>query len=79
VGDFYLLTDHEGVPWLDDGLREGDLAVRAAMTAWFTAALHESGHAWALLTGRLEQRVELAMKIADQTLRLRSTFADPLG
>jgi NadR type nicotinamide-nucleotide adenylyltransferase len=79
VGDFYLLTDHEGVPWLDDGLREGDLAVRAAMTAWFTAALHGSGHAWALLTGGLEQRVELAMKIADQTLRRRSTFADPLG
>jgi len=79
VGDFYLLTDHVGVPWLDDGLREGDLAVRASMTAWFTSALQESGHAWALLTGTLEQRVELAMKIAEQTLRQRSTFAEPLG
>ncbi|MFC0431731.1 AAA family ATPase [Kutzneria buriramensis] len=79
VGDFYLLTDHQGVPWLDDGLREGDLGVRAEMTAWFTAALHDSGYAWALLTGSLKQRVELAMKIADQTLRRRSTFADPLG
>ena len=79
VGDFYLLTDHVGVPWLDDGLREGDLAVRAAMTAWFTEALQESGHAWALLTGSLEERVELALKIAEQTLRQRSTFAEPLG
>ncbi|EWM17054.1 AAA family ATPase [Kutzneria sp. 744] len=78
-GDFYLLTDHVGVPWLDDGLREGDLAVRARMTAWFTSALQDSGHAWALLTGSLDQRVDLALKIAEQTLRHRSTFAEPLG
>ncbi len=79
LGDFYLLTDHVGVPWLNDGLREGDLAVRAEMTAWFTTALQEAGHAWALLTGSLEQRVQLAIKIAEQTLRQRSTFAKPLG
>src|SRR5712671_546934 len=34
--------------WHDDGLREGDLAVRAAMTGWFTTALTVAGHSWVL-------------------------------
>ena len=33
--DVYLLTDHIGVPWCDDGLREGDLGLRSATTGWF--------------------------------------------
>jgi HTH-type transcriptional regulator, transcriptional repressor of NAD biosynthesis genes len=77
--DVYLLTDHVGVPWHDDGMREGDLAIRAEMTDWFTAELTAAGHSWALLTGSVEQRVRLATTIADQLLRQRSTFADPLG
>jgi HTH-type transcriptional repressor of NAD biosynthesis genes len=77
--DIYLVTDHVGVPWHDDGLREGDLGVRAAMTDWFTAELTAAGHSWALLTGSAEQRITLATRIADQLLTRRSTFADPLG
>ncbi len=42
----YLLTDREGVPWHDDGMREGDLAMRAAMTGWFADALTAAGHSW---------------------------------
>ncbi len=74
----YLLTDHEGVPWHDDGLREGDLALRAAMTQWFADALTAAGHSWVLLTGTLEQRVDLAVRIADQALAVRARFAEPL-
>jgi hypothetical protein len=42
------------VHWHDDGLREGDLAIRAAMTGWFTGMLTAAGHSWVLLTGNLQ-------------------------
>jgi HTH-type transcriptional regulator, transcriptional repressor of NAD biosynthesis genes len=77
--DMYLVTDHVGVPWHDDGLREGDLDVRSAMTDWFTTELTAAGHSWALLTGTLDQRLGLATTIADQLLNWRSTFSVPLG
>ena len=72
--DVYLLTSHEGVPWHDDGLREGDLAVRAAMTGWFTTALTAAGHSWVLLTGTLDERLALATRVTDYVLRSRSRF-----
>jgi nicotinamide riboside kinase len=72
--DLYLLTSHEGVPWHDDGLREGDLAVRAAMTEWFAAALTARGHSWVLLTGTLEERLGLAVRATDLALESRGSF-----
>ena len=72
--DVYLLTSHGGVPWLDDGLREGDLAVRAAMTGWFAAALTSAGHSWVLLTGTLEERLRLAVRATDLALADRAAF-----
>jgi HTH-type transcriptional regulator, transcriptional repressor of NAD biosynthesis genes len=72
--DVYLLTSHEGVPWQDDGLREGDLAVRAAMTGWFAAALTAAGHSWVLLTGTLEERLALATRVTDYALSNRCRF-----
>ena len=72
--DVYLLTSHEGVPWHDDGLREGDLATRAAMTSWFAAALTAAGHSWVLLTGSLEGRLALATRVTDYVLDNRSRF-----
>lgn len=77
--DIYLVTDHVGVPWHDDGMREGDLAVRAAMTDWFITELTAAGHSWALLTGSIDERLRLATAIADQLLAWRASFADPLG
>lgn len=74
----YLVTDHVGVPWQDDGLREGDLTLRASMTEWFTSELTAAHHPWALLTGTAAQRLRLAIRIADQLLGWRTTFADPL-
>lgn len=77
--DLYLVTDHEGVPWQDDGLREGDLEIRAAMTGWFVDALTAAGHSWVLLTGTLDQRVDLAARTVDQLLAHRLGFAPPLN
>lgn len=72
--DVYLLTSHEGVPWHDDGLREGDLKVRAAMTGWFAQALTEAGHSWVLLTGSVAERLALAVRVTDAVLARRAAF-----
>jgi NadR type nicotinamide-nucleotide adenylyltransferase len=74
----YLVTDHEGVPWHDDGMREGDLEVRAAMTAWFTEALTAAGHSWVLLTGTLQERLDMAIRTIDPLLAHRARFGEPL-
>jgi len=72
--DVYLLTSHEGVPWHDDGLREGDQAVRAAMTGWFAEALTAAGHSWVLLTGSAADRLGLAVRTTDTVLAHRASF-----
>jgi len=77
--DLYLLTDHHDVPWCDDGLREGDLVVRAAMTEWFADALTAAGHSWVLLSGSSTERVDLAVRTVDQLLGLRMAFGPPLA
>lgn len=74
----YLVTDHDGVPWHDDGLREGDLDIRAAMTSWFIDELTAAGHSWVLLTGTLEQRLDVAVRTIDPLLVQRSRFGEPL-
>lgn len=76
--DVYLVTDHEDVPWHDDGLREGDLQIRAAMTDWFIDALTRAGQSWVLLTGSLDERLDLAVRTVDQLLCSRMGFAAPL-
>jgi HTH-type transcriptional repressor of NAD biosynthesis genes len=76
--DVYLLTSHEGVPWEDDGLREGDLAIRAAMTDWFAAALTAAGHSWVLLTGSADERLSLAVRVTESMLAYRATFGPPI-
>jgi HTH-type transcriptional regulator, transcriptional repressor of NAD biosynthesis genes len=76
--DVYLLTSHEGVPWHDDGLREGDIAVRAAMTGWFADALTASGHSWVPLTGSLAERMSVAIRVTDDMLRQGMTFGRPI-
>jgi HTH-type transcriptional regulator, transcriptional repressor of NAD biosynthesis genes len=76
--DLYLLTSHEGVPWVDDGVREGDLAIRAAMTDWFADELTAAGHPWVLLEGTVDQRVAMAVRTIEPVLRRRLTFSSPL-
>jgi NadR type nicotinamide-nucleotide adenylyltransferase len=74
----YFVTDHRGVPWVDDGLREGDQDIRAAMTDWFTRALTDAGESWVLLTGSVEQRLALAIRTTDLLLAQAATFAAPV-
>ena len=74
----YLVTDHEGVDWHDDGLREGDLRVRAAMTEWFTEELTAAAHSWVLLTGSLSERLDIAIRTIDPLLAHRARFGEPL-
>lgn len=74
----YLVTDHADVPFVQDGLRDGE-RIRADMTRWFLDALTASGRSWVLLAGSLDERVALATEVAENMVRLRSTFAEPLG
>ena len=76
--DVYLLTDHVGVPFEQDGTRDGE-QVRADMTRWFINALTRAGHSWVLLTGTRAERLDLAVRVADLALARRMALADPLG
>lgn len=76
--DLYLLTSHHGVPWVDDGIREGQLEIRKAMTEWFADALTEGGHPWVLLEGTLNERIALAIRSIDPVVNRRLVLADPL-
>ena len=72
----YLLTDHAGVPFVQDGWRDGE-HIRAAMTNWFIEELTAGNHSWALLTGSLKERITLARRITDQLLRDVSRLTRP--
>jgi hypothetical protein len=76
-GDVYLLTDHDGVPFVQDGTRDGE-HVRAAMTAAFTASLVEHGKPWVMLTGTLAERLALAERVLDDVCRRRFQLAPPI-
>jgi len=76
--DLYLLTDHDGVPWEDDGLREGDLSVREEMTEWFADLLTVRQMPWVFVTGTAEQRLNMAAKALEAVLTRRLHLADPL-
>ncbi|WP_305095169.1 AAA family ATPase [Prescottella sp. R16] len=73
----YLLTDHVGVPFVQDGIRDGE-HVRAEMTRWFEDALTATRRSWVLLTGPLPERVALAERVVDLALAQRSSFGVPL-
>lgn len=73
----YLLTDHVGVPFVQDGWRDGE-HVRAEMTQWFVDELVASGVSWTLLTGSLQERLEFAIAITDAELARGSEFASPV-
>lgn len=59
----YLLTDHVGVPFEDDGLRDGE-HLRAWMTGRFREVL--AGRPMVELTGPHEKRLETALAAIDQ-------------
>jgi HTH-type transcriptional repressor of NAD biosynthesis genes len=74
--DLYLVTDHEGVDFEDDGWREGEHR-RAEMTEWFKETLTEEGHSWILLTGDPDRRMRTAIEVIDAILAQRHRFTSP--
>ena len=74
----YLLTDHEGVPFEQDGWRDGE-HLREWMTKEFIARLDETRRPWLMLTGSLESRVARALDACDSLLAASWSFAEPDG
>ena len=76
LGRIYLVTDHHGAPFVQDGIRDGE-HVREEMTAWFIDALTRQGLSWVLLTGSLDDRLDLATRVVDRMLEHRAQFTPP--
>lgn len=74
--DVYLVTDHVGVPFEQDGWRDGE-HVRAEMTSWFTTELTRRGLSWVLVRGDRDERLRYARLLVDALWERRSTFASP--
>jgi HTH-type transcriptional regulator, transcriptional repressor of NAD biosynthesis genes len=75
--DLYLLTDHAGVPFEDDGLRDGE-DIRTWMSLRFRERLTAQDAAVVMLTGPHERRLDTAIQAVDVMLATGWTLADPL-
>lgn len=64
----YLLTDIVGVPFVDDGLRDG-AHIREAMHGRFVACLSAQTTPWALVSGDPDTRVAQATALIDDLFR----------
>ncbi|MFG3715131.1 AAA family ATPase [Micromonospora sp. NPDC047730] len=73
----YLLTDHVGVPFDDDGLRDGE-HLRAWMTGRFRTELAGCGVPVVELTGPHPERLARAVAACDALLAAGWPLADPL-
>uniref|UniRef100_A0AAU2VBL0 AAA family ATPase n=1 Tax=Streptomyces sp. NBC_00003 TaxID=2903608 RepID=A0AAU2VBL0_9ACTN len=73
----WLLTDHEGVPFEDDGLRDGE-ELRPWMTDRFRAQLACTGREFIELRGPHEERLATAVAAVDALLDRGWDLADPL-
>ena len=74
----YLLTDHHGVPFDQDGVRDGE-HLRSWMTSRFVEALDASGRRWDLLTGSPAARAATALAAVDRLCRDSWRFSPPRG
>lgn len=63
----YLVTDHEGVPFEQDGVRDGE-HIRAWMTGRFLAVLEQRGLDHVLMTGSPADRLEKAVQATARLL-----------
>ncbi|MFT7838657.1 AAA family ATPase [Saccharothrix sp. BKS2] len=74
----YLLTDHVGVPFEQDGWRDGE-HLRAWMTGLFREGLAARGVPWRLVTGPPDQRLRQALESCEEAVAGHFRFTDPLG
>jgi HTH-type transcriptional repressor of NAD biosynthesis genes len=72
----YLVTDYVGVPFDQDGWRDGE-HIRATMHDWFVDELTAAGHSWVLLRGSPSERLDYAVRAVDAAWRRGSKFASP--
>ncbi|MQY16870.1 Bifunctional NAD biosynthesis protein NadR [Streptomyces sp. RB5] len=72
----WLLTDHTGVDFEDDGLRDGE-ELRPWMTGRFRDELTRTGRPYRLLTGSRERRLAEAVEAVDALVG-EAWLADPL-
>ena len=75
--DLYLLTSHEGVPFEQDGLRDGE-HLRAWMTHRFRERLRHQPVAWVELHGTGQERLEQATKAVNALMAAGWSFAPRL-
>ncbi|MET9514227.1 AAA family ATPase [Streptomyces sp. NPDC002994] len=73
----WLLTDHDRVPFEDDGLRDGE-HLRPWMTARFRDELTRTGRTFRTLGGPHEERLATAVAAVDALLAEGWGFTDPL-
>lgn len=76
LGDLYLLTDVDGVPFEDDGVRDGE-HLRSWMQERFVERLDASGRPWHLVRGDPPTRRARALDLVGAHLANRR-LADPL-
>jgi nicotinamide riboside kinase len=63
----YLLTHHDGAPFVQDGYRDGE-AIRPWMTDRFEQLLADTGRRHVQLRGPLEERIETGLAAIDELL-----------
>lgn len=63
----YLLADLAGVPFEQDGIRDGE-GYREQMQRWFVEELTARGEPWELITGTREQRLAASIAAVDRML-----------
>jgi HTH-type transcriptional regulator, transcriptional repressor of NAD biosynthesis genes len=73
----WLLTDHEGVAFEDDGLRDGE-ELRPWMTGRFRAELARTGREFIEVTGSHRERLGTAVAAVDELLATGWYFTAPL-
>jgi nicotinamide riboside kinase len=74
--DLYLITDHQGVDFHDDGFRDGE-HLRADMTETFKEVLTARGYSWVLVSGDRARRFMTATSVIDQIIQQNTRFSSP--
>lgn len=77
-GDIYLITDHENMPLTDDGSRLENIDDRNKSTKNFINVCNKYEVPYALITGTREERLEVAVRIIDRIMELKSFMRPPV-
>ncbi|PYQ54232.1 MAG: transcriptional regulator [Acidobacteria bacterium] len=76
--DLYLLTDHIGVPFEQDGLRDGE-HLRPWMTRRLIGRMDETGRPWIALRGSRTERFAQGLDAVDRLVAEGWRLAEPLS